>query len=648
MLSWPHIYCRLKLQRTHELESGYSPISCQGPVFDIAAIFADMTKEDFIKLSDTLPRYPGVYRFIGSDNEILYVGKAKNLKNRVSNYFTGGKSRTYKTRSLVKNSERVEYTVVDSEHDALLLENNLIKEHQPRYNVNLRDDKTYTYICVKNERFPRVFFTRKLIKDGSIYYGPYTSKHKARIVLDLVRKLFPLRTCTLNLSENNIAKGKFKVCLEFHLGNCLGPCEGLESEADYNEKIEQVKDMLKGRLSRVKKKIKSDMVQASADLNFEKAQRLKLKLKAVEDYHSKSAVVGHSEQDLDVFGIIDRDKYAYVSYLKIVEGSIVHTYSAELVKNLNDSMVSLLGHAVFRIRDKFGSLANQVLLPFEIEYQDDTLIQTIPQRGGRHKLVELAQQNAFFYAQQRERQRREKTSRQTPAERILTTLKNDLNMVDMPLHIECFDNSNIQGSHPVASCVVFKNAKPAKKEYRKFNIKTVVGPDDFASMAEVVGRRYSRLLEEKKDLPQLIIIDGGKGQLNAAMKAINELSLQDKITVIGIAKRLEEIFFPGDSIPLYINKKSESLKLIQQLRNEAHRFAIGFHRDKRSQKFTKSSLTDIPGVGKVTATKLLKTFKSVKRLKAAEQDEITAIVGPKLASVILHYLHPEKKAKLGK
>ena len=601
-----------------------------------------MTKEDFNKLADTLPRYPGVYRFIGDDNEILYVGKAKNLRNRVSNYFTGGKSRTYKTRSLVKNANRVEYTVVDSEHDALLLENNLIKEHQPRYNVNLRDDKTYTYICVKNERFPRVFFTRKLIKDGSIYYGPYTSKHKARIVLDLVRKLFPLRTCTLNLSEKNIAQGKFKVCLEYHLGNCLGPCEGLESEGDYNDKIEQVKDMLKGRLSRVKKKIKTDMAVASAELNFEKAQRLKLKLSAVEDYQSKSTVVTNSVDDLDVFGIIDRDKYAYVSYLKIVEGSIVHTYSAELVKNLNDSMESLLSHAVFRIRDKFGSLARQMLLPFEIKYKEENLSQVIPQRGGRHKLVELAQQNAFFYAQQRERQRREKTSRQTPAERILTTLKNDLNMEAMPLHIECFDNSNIQGSHPVASCVVFKNAKPAKKEYRKFNIKTVVGPDDFASMVEVVGRRYKRLLDEKRDLPQLIIIDGGKGQLNAAMKALTELDLHDKITVIGIAKKLEEIFFPGDSIPLYINKKSESLKLIQQLRNEAHRFAIEFHRNKRSQKFTKSSLTDIPGVGAVTANKLLKTFKSVKRLKAAKKEEISHVVGPKLADVVFDYLNENK------
>ncbi len=597
-----------------------------------------MTKEDFIKLSDSLPRYPGVYRFIGPDNIILYVGKAKNLKNRVSNYFTGGKSRTYKTRSLVKNANRVEYTVVDSEHDALLLENNLIKEHQPRYNVNLRDDKTYTYICIKKERFPRVFFTRKLIKDGSIYYGPYTSKHKARIVLDLVKKLFPLRTCSFNLSENNIAKGKFKICLEYHLGNCLGPCEGLESEADYNAKIAQVKEMLKGRLSKVKRQIKTQMVQASTELNFEKAQRLKLKLDAVEDYHSQSAVVNQSEEDLDVFAIIDRDKYAYVSYLKIVEGSVVHAYSAELVKNLDDALVDLLGHAIFRIRERFGSLARHLILPFEVDYKETDLAHTIPQRGGHYKLLELAKQNAFFYAQQRERQRREKSNRQTPAERILTTLKNDLNMEEMPLHIECFDNSNIQGSHPVASCVVYKNARPAKKDYRKFNIKTVEGPDDYASMVEVVGRRYKRLLNEDQPLPQLIIIDGGKGQLNAAMKALVELNLQEKITIIGIAKRLEEIFFPGDSIPLYINKKSESLKLIQQLRNEAHRFAITFHRNKRSQKFTKSSLTDIPGIGKVTAQKLLKHFKSVKRLKAASIEELKSTVGPKLASTIHDYL----------
>lgn len=597
-----------------------------------------MTKEDFIKLSDTLPKYPGVYRFIDEDNIILYVGKAKNLKNRVSNYFTGGKSRTYKTRSLVRNADRVEYTVVDSEHDALLLENNLIKEHQPRYNVNLRDDKTYTYICVKKERFPRVFFTRKIVKDGSVYYGPYTSKHKAKIVLDLVRKLFPLRTCSYNLSQSNIEKGKFKVCLEYHLGNCLGPCEDLETEEAYDEKIVQVKDMLKGRLSVIKRNIKTEMAQAATDLNYERAQRLKVKLEAVEDYHSQSAIVSQSEDDLDVFAIIDRDKNAYVSYLKIVEGSIVHAYSAEMVKNLDDSLESLLSHAVFRIRDKFGSLAKLLIIPFAIDYQEEGLTHHIPQRGDRHKLLELAKQNAFFYAQKRERERKEKSNRQSPAERILTKLKNDLNMDEMPLHIECFDNSNLGGTNPVASCVVFKNAKPAKKDYRKYNIKTVEGPDDFASMTEVVGRRYKRLIEEEQPLPQLIIIDGGKGQVSAAMKAIRELELEDKLVVVGVAKKLEEIFFPGDSIPLYINKKSESLKLIQQLRNEAHRFAITFHRDKRSQRFTKSSLIDIPGVGKTTSQKLLKHFKSIKRMKAATEEEMADVVGKKLAGKLKEYL----------
>lgn len=600
-----------------------------------------MTKEDFIKLSDVLPKYPGVYRFIGGDNEILYVGKAKNLKNRVSNYFTGGTSRTYKTRSLVKNADRVEFTVVDSEHDALLLENNLIKEHQPRYNVNLRDDKTYTYICVKNERFPRVFFTRRVIKDGSIYYGPYTSKHKARVVLELVKKLFPLRSCTLNLSEKNIASGKFKVCLEYHLGNCMGPCVGYETEAEYTAKITQVKDMLKGKLSTIKKQLKEDMAAAAADLAFEKAQRLKVKLDAVEDYHSKSTVVSQSEEDLDVFAILDRDKYAYVSYLKIVEGSVVHAYTAELVKNLDDVKEQLLAHAVFRIRDKFGSLARHLILPFAIETNETDLLQTIPQRGGRHKLLELASQNAFFYAQQKERERRNKSNRQTPAERILTTLKGDLNMDVLPMHIECFDNSNIQGTNPVASCVVFKNARPSKKDYRKFNIKTVVGPDDFASMTEVVGRRYKRLLMEEQPLPQLVIIDGGKGQLSSAMKAVDALGLRDHMVVIGIAKKLEEIYFPGDSIPLYINKKSESLKLIQQLRNEAHRFAITFHRDKRSQSFTKSSLTDLPGVGKVTAQKLLKHYRSVKRLKESGEEELQQVVGAKLGSRLYSYFHPK-------
>ena len=423
----------------------------------------------------------------------------------------------------------------------------------------------------------------------------------------------------------------------------MGPCEGLEEEDTYNEKIERVKDMLKGRLSIIRKQLKEDMAVASSDLNFESAQRLKDKLDAVEDYQSKSTVVNQSEEDLDVFSIFDRGKYAYVSYLKIVEGSVVHAYSAELVKNLNDSMKSLLSHAIFRIRDKFGSLAKGIIIPFDIKYNEEDVELIIPQRGGRYKLLQLAKQNAFFYAQQRERQRREKSNRQTPAERILMTLKNDLNMDKVPLHIECFDNSNIQGSFPVASCVVFKNAKPSKKDYRKFNIKTVIGPDDFASMTEVVGRRYKRLLEEDQPLPDLVIIDGGKGQLSASMKAINELGLADRITVVGIAKKLEEIFFPGDSIPLYINKKSESLKLIQQLRNEAHRFAITFHRDKRSQRFTKSSLTDIPGVGKVTSQKLLKTFRSVKRMKEASKEELIEVVGNKLGESLYGIFHAKEE-----
>ena len=601
-----------------------------------------MNQSDYNKLADVLPSLPGVYRFISPDGAILYVGKAKNLKNRVSNYFTGGKSRSYKTRTLVKQADRVEYTVVNSEHDALLLENNLIKEHRPKFNVNLRDDKTYTYICIKKERFPRVFFTRRLIKDGSIYYGPYTSKHKARIVLDLIKKLFPLRTCKYNLSKKNIQAGKFKVCLEYHLGNCMGPCEGLETEEDYMVKIEQVKEMLSGRLSSVRRYLRDEMKTAADHLQFERAQRLKIRLDAVEDYQGRSPVVTNSEEDIDVFDLVDREKYAYVSYLKITEGRIIHTYTVEVVKNLDDDHQDILSHAVDRIRERFQSRAKTLLLPTHLELVDTGLKILVPQRGDKKKLLDLAKQNAYFYGQKLARERKNKTSRQGRSERILSKLKADLNMEHIPMHIECFDNSNIQGHHPVASCVVFKNAKPSKKDYRKFHIKTVVGPDDFASMKEVVTRRYKRLIDEEEPPPDLIIIDGGKGQLNAAYAILKELGLEDRITIIGIAKRLEEIFFPGDPIPLYINKKSESLKLIQQLRNEAHRFAIAFHRDQRSKHFTKSRLTDIPGVGPETAKKLLRKFKSIKRLTDASLEALAEVVGPVMAKKLHHIWHEEE------
>lgn len=602
-----------------------------------------MNQVDYNKLADTLPDLPGVYRFIGDEEVILYVGKAKNLKNRVANYFTGGNNRSYKTRSLVRQARRVEFTVMNSEHDALLLENNLIKEHQPKYNINLRDDKTYTYICIKNERFPRVFFTRKVIRDGSTYFGPYTSKYKAKIVLDLITKLFPIRTCSLPLTQRKIEANKFKVCLEYHIGNCLGPCEGLESESEYNEKISRIKEMLKGRLSQVKRQMREEMSAAAEQLDFERAQRLKVNLDALSDYQSKSAVVTSSRSDIDVFDIIDRDPYAYISYLKIVEGRIIHAYSIEAVKNLEDDLSDILGHSIYRIRERFDSQSSTLVLPMEVTLTDPDIHIIIPQRGDKKDLLDLAKQNAYFFAQQVARERKSKTSRQGTAERILSKLKADLNMEQMPIHIECFDNSNIQGNQPVAACVVFKNARPSKSDYRKFHVKTVEGPNDFASMEEIVYRRYKRLLDEKQSLPQLIIIDGGKGQLSSAMKSIRRLQIEDQVTVIGIAKRLEEIYFPGDSIPLYINKKSESLKLIQQLRNEAHRFAITFHRDTRSKQFTHTELLHVPGIGPKTAQKLLKSFKSMKRLRAADPKEVIHVVGNRANQALQNYFHGEEE-----
>jgi excinuclease ABC subunit C len=593
-----------------------------------------MNKTDYDKLLPTLPTQPGIYRFIGPDKEILYVGKAKNLKARLSSYFTGGNSRAYKTRVLVRNAEKVVFTIVDSENDALLLENNLIKKHQPRYNVVWKDDKSYTYICVKKERFPRVFFTRRLIKDGSTYYGPYSSKWKARVVLDVIRSLFPLRTCSLHLTEKNIQAGKFKVCLEYHIKNCLGPCENMESEEEYMQKIRQVKNMLRGKLSDVKWYIKEQMREHAENLEFEKAQQLKDKLRIIEQYQSKSTVVSATIDDADVFSISDSDKSAYINYLKVVDGTVVNTYTVELTKNLDDEPADLLRFAILEIRDRFESVAPEVILPIEVTLPDENIKVTVPQRGDKRALLQLSQKNGEYFLKQKQREANQRKGKKTHAERILNTLKEDLQMDQMPMHIECFDNSNIQGAHPVAACVVLKNAKPAKKDYRHYHVKTVEGPNDFASMEEIVGRRYKRLLKEGKELPQLVIIDGGKGQLNAAMVAIRKLGIEDKMTVIGIAKRLEEIFFPGDSIPLYINKKSESLKLIQQARNEAHRFAINFHRDTRSRKFTKSSLTDIEGVGQKTADKLLRHFKSVKRIREADPEELKKLVGPKTASSI--------------
>ena len=596
-----------------------------------------MKNDDYQKLAPAIPHQPGVYRFIDHTGEILYVGKAKDLRKRTASYFGDKRNRSYKTGVMVKSADKLEYTIVDSEQDALLLENSLIKKYQPRFNVTWRDDKSYSYICMKNERFPRVFLTRNVIKDGSTYFGPYTSKARVKMILDIVKKLFPLRTCNYDLSKENIEKGKFKVCLEYHIKNCLGPCVGLEEEEEYNQKIEQVRNILKGNFREVKDHLGRLMDQASTDMQFERAHQIKERIDLFSDYQSKSTVVSNKVIDADIFHMVTDKSRAYVHFLKVVHGAVINTFTIEFLKNLNDDSRQLLSYAVEKVRDDTGSTSQEVIVPFKIGLSDETATVIIPKRGEKKALLDLAEKNAKHFMFQKQQQELNRVRRRGSSERILKTLQNDLNMDEVPWHIECFDNSNMQGSNPVASCVVFKNAKPSKKDYRKFNIKTVVGPNDFASMEEIVYRRYKRMIEEGEDLPQLIIIDGGKGQLSSAVKSLVKLDIRNKVTIIGIAKRLEEIYFPGDSVPLYINKKSESLKLIQQARNEAHRFAITFHRQKREKALKSTELTDIPGVGAKSADALLQKFGSVKKLKSATKEAIAEVVGEKRAEAVLGY-----------
>ena len=600
-----------------------------------------MTTEDYKKMLPTIPTNPGVYRFRDKDNTVIYVGKAKNIKKRIASYFGEKKHMLHKTKKMVKITASLEFTIVDSETDALLLEATLIKKLQPKYNVMLKDGKTYSYIVIKKERFPRVFITRKVFRDGSTYFGPYSSKTRLKIILDLIKQLFPLRTCNYNLSQDNIEAGKFKVCLEYHIKNCLGACVGKEDEASYNAKIAQIKNMLRGNFGSVKAHFKEQMQIHAENLEFEKAQDLKIKLTAFEDYQGKSTVVSAVIKDVDVFTIGTDETSAYVNYIKVVNGAIINTFTMEMVKNLNEDEEELLAFTIPEMRQRFNSTAPEIICPMEVLLPFDDVTLTIPQRGDKKKLVELSEKNVYYYLMRKKKEAINRIKKVTPAERILKTLQSDLQMDEVPMHIECFDNSNIQGSHPVASCVVFKNAKPSKKDYRKFNIKTVVGPADFASMTEVVHRRYRRLTDEGEPLPQLLIVDGGKGQLSAAMKSIKVLGLENKIVVIGIAKRLEEIFFPDDPIPIYIDKKSESLKLMQQLRNEAHRFAITFHRNQRSKDFTKSELHGIPGIGDKTTEKLLTAFKSVKKVKEAPFAALAAEIGNAAAMKVKKYFEEE-------
>ena len=583
-----------------------------------------------------LPTLPGVYQYFDKNGKILYVGKAKNLKNRVSSYFLDSKADSFKTRVLVKQIARIEHTVVETEIDALLLENNLIKEFQPKYNVLLKDDKTFPWICIKNERFPRIFSTRKLVKDGSLYFGPYTSAVMVRTLLEFVRKLYPIRTCKHNLSKENIKAGKFKRCLEYHLGNCLAPCEGLYESKAYGENIELVKKILKGNISDVIKYMTELMNSYSTNYQYEEAQKIKEKIEHLERFKSKSTIVNPKINDVDIFSITEYENSAFVNYLKLVKGAIVQSHTIEMVKKLEETKEELLELAIIDLRSKVSSNSKEIILPFKIE-EIAGIKYTVPLRGDKQHLLQLSLKNANNY-KKRAIEEKEKIRKAKSTDNWLEVVQKDLRLKSLPIHIECFDNSNIQGSNPVAACVVFKNGKPAKKEYRHFNIKTVVGPDDFASMTEVVGRRYSRLVNEQKELPQLIVIDGGKGQLNAAVIALRELNLLDKIGIIGIAKKLEEIYYPGDSIPLYINKNSRTLKLIQHLRNEAHRFGITFHRLKRSNDMIETQLSKIEGIGKKTEEKLLKAFGSVEGIKSKSKEEIAKVIGDKLATKLLKAL----------
>lgn len=591
---------------------------------------------DFIRsLVSVLPDQPGIYQYFDSTGKIIYVGKAKNLKKRVSSYFNKNQQNR-KTALLVRAIADIRHMVVETEQDALLLENNLIKKYQPRYNIRLKDDKTYPWIVIKNERFPRVFQTRNVIRDGSAYFGPYTSVLTVRVLLELFRKLFKLRNCKLNLTEENIRQKKFKVCLEYHIGNCQAPCIGLVEYTEYQKNIEQIKEILKGNISGVIKYLKDLMRGYAEEMRFEEAAAIKEKLDLLEKFQSRSTVVSNTISDVDVFSIDQDEAFAYVNYLKIIRGAIVQTYTMEIKKVLDESAEELLEFAIVEIRQKIFSNAKEILLPMKLDVELEGVKFQVPKQGDKKKLLELSERNAIYY--KLEKQKHQTISKaEKNTSRILETMQKDLQLKVLPVHIECFDNSNLQGTNPVSSCVVFRNARPAKKDYRHFNVKSVEGPNDFASMEEVVFRRYKRLLDEEKSLPQLIIIDGGKGQLGAALNSLEKLGLRGKIAIIGIAKKLEEIYFPGDSVPLYLDKNSETLKIIQQLRDEAHRFGITFHRNKRSGNFIKSELENISGVGEKTIKTLLSHFKSVENLKNAGYQEVAEQIGDSRARLIFEY-----------
>lgn len=596
-----------------------------------------MLNENLKQTITSLPNSPGVYKYFDKDGLLIYIGKAKNLKKRVSSYFTKNHYENKKTAVMVSRICQIQFMLVDSEVDALLLENALIKKHQPKFNISLKDDKTYPFICIKNEPFPRVFYTRNQIKDGSDYFGPYANGTMMHVVLDLIKNLYPIRNCALNLTASNIAQQKFKACLEFQIGNCKAPCIANQTEYDYNKSIKEIKNILKGNLSGANAHLKQQMLEAATELKYEQAAEYKKKLQLLEQYQSKSTIVSSTINNVDVFSVVSDEKFAFINYLKVANGIIIQTQTFELKKKLDESDADLLSLAIAEVREQYKSTSTEIIVPFEMDIADEELTFHIPKAGDKKKLLDLSFKNAVYYKRDKLLQY-EKLNPDLRTDRLLTQMMNDLRLTVLPRHIECFDNSNIQGTNAVSACVVFKNAKPSKKDYRHFNVKTVVGPDDFATMREVVQRRYSRLIDEQQPLPDLIIIDGGKGQLSAAIESMKEVGIYGKVPVIGIAKRLEELYYPNDELPLYIDKKSETLKIIQHLRDEAHRFGITHHRNRRSKNTFVTELTQITGIGDETAKLLLHTFKSVKKIKVTPLQQLIEVVGLARAKAIwLHF-----------
>lgn len=597
-----------------------------------------MTSEEFKHIIQTLPHNPGIYKYFDRHNELLYVGKAKNLRKRVSSYFT--KTFTgYKTHELVLRISRIEFTIVNSEQDAFLLENSLIKQYQPRFNINLKDDKSYPFIIVKNEPFPRIFLTRRKINDGSEYLGPYTSAGKVRELLSFIRQFIPLRTCKLNLTEQNIKKGKFKVCLEYHLGNCKGPCEGFQSVQEYDDGLQQVRQLLKGNLSPVIQQYKKTMLELATDLQFEKAALIKKKIEYLESYQSKSVIVSKHLSNVDVFSIVKEGDNAFVNYLMVQSGTIVQTHNQEIQTNVQEALEDILALAVLHFREVFNSTAKEIIVQYNIPLGNDNLHITVPKGGDKKKLLDLSEKNAAYFLAESKRTKSLQLGSVKNEDKmeVLQQMEEALQLPQTPVHIECFDNSNFQGSYPVSALVCFRDGIPSKKDYRHFNVKSVEGINDFATMKEVVYRRYKRLTEENQSLPQLVIIDGGKGQLSAAMEAIEQLGLHGKITVVGLAKREEEIFFPGDTEGLRLPMDGSVLKLIRYIRDEVHRFGITFHRQKRSKGTFKNGLETIPGIGSATSTQLLKTFKSVKNVEKATEEDLIKLIGSAKAKLVIDY-----------